>query len=261
MIKAPDFISDFSLNGWRKLSVVVVGAGGTGSALLNKLFQLHMTLINLGSPGLEVTVFDHDIVSQSNIGRQAFWGADIGANKAEVLVDRYNRFGGINWRAVSKAFDGSTPYAPSGLLIFGCVDNVEARKVMHQTMKRTESVWIDCGNDSRSSNVLMGMNAKVSDTKVYLPSVYDLFKTQMDSQNVNPEPSCSTAEAIARQDFGINDITAAQAVQMLWQMIRHGEVAYQGVTVDLASGTTTPIEADPDVWAMFGYSQDKKKAA
>lgn len=261
MIAVPNFISDFSLYGRYALDVTVVGAGGTGSALLNKLFQLHMTLINLGSAGLNVTVYDDDTVSQSNIGRQAFWQADVGMMKAEVLVDRYNRFGGLNWKAVNEKFVSQKGYSRSGgMVIFGCVDNVDGRKAIHKSMLEGNVVWIDSGNDSRSANVLMGMNCMVGKEKVYLPSVYDLFKSQFDTNTVTTEPSCSTAEAIARQDYGINDLAAAQAVQMLWQLIRHGEVAYQGVTVDLATGATTPIDADPDIWAMFGYVETNKAA-
>ncbi|WP_445768469.1 PRTRC system ThiF family protein [Rheinheimera sp.] len=260
MITVPDFISEYSLNGWRPLNIVVVGAGGTGSALLNKLFQLHMTMVNLGARGFKVTVYDDDTVSPSNIGRQAFWPCDLGANKANVLVERYNRFGDIAWQGVAGKFDGDVDRY-GGTVIFGCVDNVDARKLIHGVMQKEEVVWIDCGNDSRSANVMMGVNAKTNGKKVYLPSIYDLFKTQMDDVNVQPEPSCSTAEAIARQEYGINDLAAGQAVQMLWQLIRHGKVDYQGVTVDLASGSTTPIQADPDIWAMFGYLASNKDAA
>lgn len=264
MIQAPDFLAEFSMNGWRKLEIIVVGAGGTGSALLNKLFQLDMTLRNLGSPGFSVTVYDDDIVTASNIGRQAFWQADLNQPKASVLVDRYNRFGGLNWKAVTEKYipKESYFYTSEGVVIFGCVDNVDGRKTIHTMMQqKRQTVWIDCGNDSRSANVLMGMKANVAGEQVYLPSVYDLFKEQFDSNTIKPEPSCSTAEAIARQAFGINDITAAQAVQILWQLLRHGEISYQGVTIDLATGTTNPIEADPAIWAMFGYVDERSKKA
>ena len=260
MIKAPDFITEYSINGWRKLNILVIGAGGTGSALLNKLFQMQMTLTSLGASGFDVTVYDDDEVSPSNVGRQSFWHVDVGAKKAEILVDRYNRFGGVNWKAVTNKFVCKRdPYTTENLIVFGCVDNVQGRKEIHEFMQMHNCVWIDCGNDSHSGNVFMGMNAKVDKKNVYLPTVYDLFRSQMDSNEIVPEPSCSTAEAIARQTLGVNDLTAAHAVQMLWQLIRNGEVGFQGVTLDLLSGTSTPIACDPDIWAMFGY-QEKEAA-
>lgn len=261
MIKAPDFITDFSLNGWRKLNIVVVGAGGTGSALLNKLFQMHMTLTSLGAQGFSVTVFDDDVVTPSNVGRQAFWPSDVDAKKAEILVERYNRFGHVEWKAIAEKFSfDPAPYSSESLVVFGCVDNVQGRKEIHQFMQLHNCVWIDCGNDSHSSNILMGMNAKVGGKPVYLPSVYDLFKLQMDQDQTTTEPSCSTAEAISRQTLGINDMTAAYAAQILWQLIRNGEIAFHGVTLDLLSGVSTPIPCDPEIWAMFGYEDVKDVA-
>lgn len=252
MITAPDFITNYSVSGWQKMKIIVVGAGGTGSALLNKLFQMHMTLINLGAQGFDVRVFDDDTVSPSNIGRQSFWPMDLGLPKANVLVSRYNQFGGVNWSAITRKFEADD--ARGDTIIFGCVDNVEGRKAIHQAVQDEKNIiWIDAGNDSRSANVFLGMSAKTNNKHCYLPTVYDLFKSQMDEPIANPEPSCSTAEAIARQDYGINDIAAFHAVQMLWGFIRHGQIEYQGVTVDLRSGVTTPVPADEEMWAMFGY--------
>ena len=58
----------------RAVNVLLVGAGGTGSRMLEKLVALHRALIAKGHPaGLEVTVVDPDTVSSANIGRQAFY--------------------------------------------------------------------------------------------------------------------------------------------------------------------------------------------
>ena len=54
----------------RKVRIVVVGAGGTGSHVINGLVQLHTALLALGHPaGLHVTAFDDDTVSESSAPR------------------------------------------------------------------------------------------------------------------------------------------------------------------------------------------------
>ena len=56
------------------------------------------------SPGLSVTLYDPDIVSGTNIGRQLFSDSDIGLNKAKCLITRVNNFFGNDWRAVPGIF-------------------------------------------------------------------------------------------------------------------------------------------------------------
>ncbi|WP_240224612.1 PRTRC system ThiF family protein [Rheinheimera hassiensis] len=258
MISAPDFLSRAAQSSDSRIKVYVVGAGGTGSAVLGKLFQMHNTLVALGGAGLDVTVFDDDVVTPSNVGRQSFYPFDIGQNKAVTLVNRFNNFGGVNWTAVPERFNGQIS---NSAVIFGCVDNVASRKVIHTLLNsvpdgfrcRDGLLWIDTGNDRNSGNIVLGQNARVNGDFAYLPTVVDLYREQMENYVDTNIDSCSHAEALHKQDFGVNDMVAAYATQMLWQLVRHGSVAYQGVSVNLATGMTHSFEADPDVWAMYGY--------
>ena len=89
-----------------KISVVLIGAGGNGSSVLFGLRYLHQALLAWGhTSGLDVTVIDHDTVSPTNCVRQPFGTADVGLNKATVLVDRVNLFHALSWEAVSRPFD------------------------------------------------------------------------------------------------------------------------------------------------------------
>lgn len=261
MITAPDFITDCATNPLRKLKVIVIGCGGTGSELVSKLFKMDCTVKALGGAGFDIYLVDDDVVSPSNIGRQNYWAVDIGKPKASVLAKRFNTFGGTNYLAKIERY---TDKELSNSVVFGCVDNAKTRKLIHKAFakKGHNVVWIDCGNDSSSSHVVMGINAKVGKENVYIPSVYDLFKKQLNSDKRKDEPSCSMQEAVAKQDIGINDATAQQAVQMLWQLYRHGQIAYHGTVLDLRQGSCSPIAADPEIWSMFGYTQkiDKKAA-
>ena len=70
MFKAPDYFMDSMVND-NAINVLVIGAGGTGSAFLSKLAQLQATLTHLGAKGFNVVVADDDTVSQTNIDRRS----------------------------------------------------------------------------------------------------------------------------------------------------------------------------------------------
>jgi len=89
----------------QRIRILIVGAGGTGSAFLLNLPYLHQALTAWGHPnGLSVTVMDGDAVSETNCVRQPFSVSDIGQNKATILVNRLNLFWGLNWSAVPSNF-------------------------------------------------------------------------------------------------------------------------------------------------------------
>jgi molybdopterin/thiamine biosynthesis adenylyltransferase len=57
----------------RQVRVLVVGCGGTGSAVVAGLPYLHQSLVARGHPGgLHVTVLDGDTISPTNCVRQPF---------------------------------------------------------------------------------------------------------------------------------------------------------------------------------------------
>ena len=79
----------------RPVRILVVGAGGTGSAIVMGLPYLHQAMRAWGHAyGLEVTLMDGDMVSETNCVRQPFSWSDVGQNKATVLINRINLFWG-----------------------------------------------------------------------------------------------------------------------------------------------------------------------
>ena len=71
----------------KRIRVVVVGAGGTGSEMLDGLVKLNYAIIQLGHPGgLHVTLFDDDVVSRTNVARQRFFQGDEGESKALLTI-------------------------------------------------------------------------------------------------------------------------------------------------------------------------------
>ena len=103
-MKKIHFTDRYLLNPRHPVTVFVIGAGGTGSQVITNLARMSMALQALGHPGLHVTVFDPDTVSQANIGRQLFSETELGLNKAVSLVTRINRFFGSVLSAAPQCF-------------------------------------------------------------------------------------------------------------------------------------------------------------
>ena len=71
-MKRVHYTDSYLLNPQHPVTVNLIGAGGTGSQVLTNLARLDVTLRALGHPGLFVTLYDPDIVTEANIGRQLF---------------------------------------------------------------------------------------------------------------------------------------------------------------------------------------------
>jgi PRTRC genetic system ThiF family protein len=127
----------------KPVRVVVVGAGGTGSAIVMGLPYLDQAMRVWGHPyGLEVVMMDADTVTETNCVRQPFSTSDVGQNKAIVLINRINLFWGTGWAAEPMHFhERSLPrdYNRPPDLLIGCVDTRAARKAI-------ESALTEAGN-------------------------------------------------------------------------------------------------------------------
>jgi hypothetical protein len=77
------------------------GFDGLWSALAMGLPYLDQAMRAWGrSQGIEITIMDADLVSETNCVRQPFSVSDIGINKATVLINRINLFWGTQWKAL-----------------------------------------------------------------------------------------------------------------------------------------------------------------
>lgn len=241
-----------------QIRIALIGCGGTGSEVFDELFRIHSLVAALGGDGLDVVAFDPDTVSPSNIGRQRFWPADIGFNKAEVLVNRVNNFGGTQWSAVNEPFRPDQNNLGHFHLIVTCVDTPRVRAeiglaaagMARAYYTRNETLWLDCGNDAHSGNVILGHLFARQEAKLKLPNVFDLYP-MLDGMEESNEPSCSTAEALARQDYGINRSVAREAANLIWQLLRHGQIDHHGSFIDIRTGETRPLPIDAMTWDAF----------
>ncbi|HTN36876.1 MAG TPA: ThiF family adenylyltransferase [Arachidicoccus sp.] len=84
--------------------VNLIGAGGIGSQTLTALARMNHSLIALGHAGLRIRLFDDDINTDANLGRQRFAENESGLYKSVALINRANRFFNTNWKAITKKF-------------------------------------------------------------------------------------------------------------------------------------------------------------
>ena len=129
-MKRIHYIDNYLINPQHPVTVNLIGAGGTGSQVLTGLARLDVTLRALGHPGLFVTLYDPDIVTEANIGRQLFGYSDMGLNKAQCLITRINNFFGNDWKAVPNIFPTVLKNAcrdNMANITITCTDNIKSR--------------------------------------------------------------------------------------------------------------------------------------
>lgn len=235
------------------IKVTVVGAGGTGSALIPRLMQLHFAMLELGHPhGLDVTLWDDDIVSPSNIGRQCFFPADVGQYKASLLINRLNVAWGTQWKSVTRKLLPTHEIQPD--IIIGCVDSRKGRAAVVGAVQSHHCYYIDSGNGEDSGQVVLG-EIDCGRAEPRLPHAADLFPEMVDVtlDATDDKPSCSVAEALQKQSLPINNAMAQEIFNLMWMLLRHGRLEYSGRFVNLKTGMSNPIRLDTEVWKRMGY--------
>lgn len=268
--QAPEHITDAMMNG-KAIDLVVVGAGGTGSALVGKLYQMHYLLKQLGGGGINLVLIDDDEVSPSNVGRQSFYDFDVNRSKSECLIERFNNFGDTNWKFGIGRVEADNLYdvLDGTDILITCVDNPNSRveigqmleDTLYQPQEAPNLLWLDGGNNRNSGQVILGSyEHDAHESFPRLPSVYDLFGQQLETMEFKDTDSCSHEEAIAKQDFGVNDAVAHHMAQLIWKLLRYGEIEHHGVEIDLTTGTSTPMPIDPLTWEMYGFTDGAKQA-
>lgn len=260
-MKRVHHIDNYLINPQHPITVNLIGAGGTGSQVLTCLARLDTALIGLGHPGLFVTVYDPDIVTEANIGRQLFSPSDIGLNKAQCLVTRINNFFGYDWRAIPDIYPTvlkETRRDNLANITITCTDNIRSRLDMWNVLKavpvndyrnyETPLYWMDFGNTQTTGQVILGtVPKKISQPKSNLYETVESLKvitrfvTYERVKETDSGPSCSLAEALEKQDLFINSTLAQLGCNILWKMFRHGMIEHHGLFLNLETMRVNPI--------------------
>jgi PRTRC genetic system ThiF family protein len=242
----------------RAVRVLIIGAGGNGSAIVLGLPYLDQALRAWGHRyGLEVTLMDGDLVTETNCVRQPFSASDIGQNKATVLINRINLFWGTRWQAIrthfhTHSFDRHQDRCPD--LVIGCVDTRGGRKAIADSFSGGldgVTYWLDLGNNAASGQYVLGqpLNARNRRKRERLRTVSELFPEVIDTEiGEDPLPSCSAVEALDRQEPFINQTLAASALAMIGQLLGYGKLVYHGVFFNAKTGQMSPLPVDPMLW-------------
>lgn len=242
----------------QKVRVVVIGTGGTGSHVAANLAVLHQSMLDLGHPeGLECTLIDDDTVTSANTGRARFFQADIGQSKAYVLANRINACHGQAFRAIRGRVDGKsgeTRVISEADIVIGCVDTRSSRRAIHEALHTRRfgaaCYWIDLGNSSQDGQVILGEVGEHADR---LPCITELFREMLDAKldPTDDGPSCSRAEALAKQSAFVNASAALHAVSMLSVLFSTGQLDHCGIFFNLQSGRVSAMPCDPQAWARL----------
>lgn len=240
----------------RAIRITVVGCGGTGSAIAAGLPYLHQAMIALGHPrGLDVTFVDGDRISSANCVRQPFSISEVGLYKSTVLATRINLFWGLGWVGVPEFLDEGWDKQTD--IIIGCVDSRKARNTLMASAACWNShYWLDIGNNADTGQYVLGQpDNRHSKTRhsLRLPTIADLFPEIIDPKLDQKDklPSCSTIEALQRQEPFVNQTLANQALAMLARLFRYGTISYHGGFVNFATGRTSSLPVNPAVWTRI----------
>lgn len=242
-----------------RFHIMLVGVGGTGSALASCLASLAYHAQQKGIQ-IDLTLVDHDTVEARNCGRQnlAVQSAITGGiAKVSDLALRLNAAYGLNivaWPTkyeagmASQWFNGHTWRGACTHLIIGCVDNYLARREIAQTVANYNGkLWcIDSGNDRYNGQVLIGNMTDIAKIKVDplgictgLPSPYlqepDLLKPDPTEQTL----SCAELTMAEEQSLMVNRMAATLVAQVVTEIVLHREIRQMGTVFNLAPPTMT----------------------
>lgn len=221
-----------------ELTVILVGVGGTGSALALSLGRL---AYHLKMKGVKVQVLfvDHDTVEAKNIGRQLFSPSEIGTNKAEALAFRLNAAFGLGVSAAPVPFTAVRfeewascfGHQTGANLLISAVDNHLARCEIARAMETQDGRWfcLDLGNEHQSGQVLLGNAIELEMIRfdrlglcTGLPSPYVQEPALLVPPEISASPlSCADLTLHRDQSLVVNQVAAALAGQYCYQFLVH----------------------------------------
>ena len=244
------------LNPTNPVTVCLIGAGGTGSQVLTGLARMSHSLQQLGHAGFHVSLWDDDIITDANRGRQLFAECEVGLSKAAALITRTNRFFGTRWKPIEKPFTTDTAIGRHALYI-SCVDTAAARFEIAEALSQLDTntrhsdiprYWMDFGNGKDTGQVILSTIGSIKQPASEkflpvgsLPQVTEEFAELLLQGDTKDMPSCSLAEALEKQDLFINSVLAQMGCSLLWQLLRQGFTLHRGFFLNLDNFRSQPL--------------------
>lgn len=255
------FTDPYLISPTNPLTVNLIGAGGTGSKVLTALMEMNHSLLALGHAGLSVRLWDDDRVTTANLGRQRFAPCEVGLCKSVALINRANRFMGMDWKAETARFEkdnfGKLPHNAKACIYISCTDSVQSRFEIAEILRYSNShhhrddpkYWMDFGNSQYTGQVILSTVGDIAQPKsekfktvASLPFVTEEFGELLhQSEKQDDTPSCSVAEALEKQDLYINSALAQMGCSLLWNLFRQGMTQNRGFFLNLKDFRSQPI--------------------
>ncbi len=188
-----------------RYSIIVIGAGGTGTYFLKEFSRFLSGKSDL--PVASLTIFDGDTVEHKNLERQAFTEDDLGQNKAAVMAEVLNSSFDLNWEAVGEYLlkpgqlkeEVGTGTVP---IIIGCVDNHACRLVVEEYVSSVENCfYLDSANEFDTGEVIFSYRVK---NKQISPCRSHYFPKIREKSKARNEISCEELNNVAPQHIATN---------------------------------------------------------
>lgn len=215
------------------VSILIIGAGGTGGYIIPNLYRIAYATRRK----YKILIADGDIVEKKNLVRQNFSNYDIGSNKAEAMAERYSEVFGIETEYVPEYIEDEDMlcelltqknekeewHIKPLYIIIGAVDNNRSRVMCHNVFNKLRDViYIDSGNGEYTGQVVCGMK---ENGKVITPPVADVFPDILeDTEKFPSELSCAERSVSAPQSIAANIFASTAVSTMLFYLLTTGEV-------------------------------------
>ena len=257
------FTENTLINPTNPVTVNLIGAGGTGSQVLTALARMNHALTELNHAGLFVRLWDDDVITEANLGRQLFAESELELYKSVALINRVNRFFGTNWKAETQKFEKNGLWKlksnMKSEIYISCVDSVKSRFDIAEILNELKidkgyyrnqcKYWIDFGNSQFTGQVLLSTignikqpNSEKYETVENLPFITEEFGELLKiSEAEDNTPSCSLAEALEKQDLFINSSLAQMGSSLLWSLFSNGLTENRGFFLNLKNFHSKPI--------------------
>jgi adenylyltransferase/sulfurtransferase len=195
-------LPEIGLTGQRRLRdsrVLVIGAGGLGSAVLTAL---------AGAGVGHLTLVDYDCVDVSNLNRQFLYSAaDIGRPKAEAARERLLAcHPDLTVTALAEIFteELARRLIPAQDLVIAAVDNQPARRLINRVCYRQGKIWIDGG--------IRGFSGAVA---VYVPGQTPCYECRYDRPAAGEGAASAPVAALGATASVIGSLEADLALCLL----------------------------------------------
>jgi PRTRC genetic system ThiF family protein len=222
----------------KRVQIMLVGVGGTGSALALSLGRLAYHARSKGMQ-IDMTFVDHDLVEAKNVGRQCFCPAEVDYNKAECLALRLNLAFGLDIVAMPERFTSTLARSWSSsrsslVLLIGAVDNHLARRDLAKAVDEGRGrIWcLDIGNAQYNGQVLIGNTADLDRIEFFelglcsgLPSPYIQEPALLEPEDEPMALSCTDLTLREEQSLMVNQTAASIAAQYCHQFAVRRELA------------------------------------